>query len=121
MAQTKTSKGKAVSVKTTKSKVVSGKGAAVSVKAGKPRIYTKKLGTKIAASAKPANTRKYHVIVGNSEKWTVVADGNVRATKVFETKEGAIEFARTYAIKINGEIIIHKESGEIEDRVSLAE
>jgi len=83
-------------------------------------IYTKKLGAKLAFSAKPMNTRKYHVILGNGEKWTVVADGNTRATRIFETKLSAIEFARTIADKIDGEVIIHKETGEIEDRVSLA-
>jgi|GEM_PF-1783263 len=107
-------------VKTSKEKTVSVKGNAVSVKAGKVRIYTKKLGSILAVSAKPVNARKYHVIVGDSEKWTVVADGNIRATKVFETKLGAIEFARETANKIEGEVIIHKKSGEIEDRVSLA-
>lgn len=110
MAKVKTSKGKTVSVKVAK-------GNAVAVKTG---IYTKKLGTKIADSARPVSARKYHVILGNGERWTVVADGNIRATRVFETKIRAIEFAKITADKIKGEIIIHKETGEIEDRVSLA-
>lgn len=137
MAKVKTTKGKAISVKATRGKVASAKGKAVSVKAtrgkvasvkgnvvsvktGNIRIYTKKLGTRLAVSAKPVNIRKYHVIIGNSEKWTVVADGNIRATKVFETKLGAIEFATATADKIEGEVIIHKDTGEIENRVSLA-
>lgn len=85
------------------------------------RIYTKKLGAKIAVSARPANVRKYHVIIGDEEKWTVVADGNVRATKVFDSKNRAIDFARLNADKIKGEVVIHKRTGEIEERFSLAE
>ena len=74
----------------------------------------------MAISAKPNNSRKYHVITGDGHKWTVVADGNVRATKVFTTKLRAVEFAKETADKIEGEVIIHKKSGEIEERVSLA-
>lgn len=84
------------------------------------RIYTKKLGTRVAVSARPVNSRKYHVITGDGQKWTVVADGNTRATRVFTTKVSAIEFARETADKIEGEVIIHKKTGEIEERVSLA-
>lgn len=86
----------------------------------KKRIYTKKLGTRVAVSARPVNSRKYHVITGDGQKWTVVADGNTKATRVFTTKIRAIEFARETANKIEGEVIIHKKTGEIEERVSLA-
>jgi len=115
MAKAKTSKEN-TTAKSTKEKAVS-----VSIKSGKGRIYTKKLGAKIAVSARPISARKYHVIIGDGEKWTVVADGNVRATRVFDSKNGAVEFARVTADKIKGEVIIHKKTGEIEDRVSLAE
>jgi hypothetical protein len=86
----------------------------------KKRIYTKKLGTRVAVSARPVNSRKYHVITGDGQKWTVVADGNTRATRVFTTKLMAVEYARETADKIEGEVIIHKKTGEIEERVSLA-
>jgi RNase P/RNase MRP subunit p29 len=86
----------------------------------KKGIYTKKLGTRVAVSARPVNSRKYHVITGDSQKWTVVADGNTRATRVFTTKLRAIEFARETAVKIDGEVIIHRKTGEIEERLSLA-
>lgn len=86
----------------------------------KKRIYTKKLGTRVAMSARPVNSRKYHVITGDDQKWTVVADGNTKVTRVFTTKIRAIEFARETADKIEGEVIIHKKTGEIEERVSLA-
>lgn len=86
----------------------------------KKRMYTKKLGTRVAVSARPVNSRKYHVITGDGQKWNVVADGSTRATRAFTTKLSAIEFARETANKIQGEVIIHKKTGEIEERVSLA-
>lgn len=86
----------------------------------KRRIYSKRLGTSVAESARPVNSRKFHVVTGEGEKWSVVADGNIRATKVFKTKLGAIRFAKETAVKIDGEVIIHKVSGEVEERVSLA-
>lgn len=85
----------------------------------KKKIYTKKLGARVAVSARPVNSRKYHVITGDDHKWTVVADGNIRATKVFATKLSAIEFARETADKVKGEVVIHKKTGEIEERLSL--
>ena len=60
------------------------------------------------------------MITGDGQKWNVVADGRTRATRVFTTKLSAIEFARETANKIQGEVIIHKKTGEIEERVSLA-
>lgn len=86
----------------------------------KKKIYTKKLGSRVAVSARPIKAHKFHVIIGEGQKWNVVADGNVRATKVFPTKLGAIEFAKETADKIEGEVIIHKKTGEIEERLSLA-
>ncbi len=86
----------------------------------KRRIYSKRLGTSVAQSARPVNSRKFHVITGDGEKWRVVADGNTRATKVFSTKGGAVRFAKETAVKISGEVIVHKDSGEVEERVSLA-
>lgn len=115
MVTENTSKKNKTAVKTNKRKPV---GLALT---SNKRIYTKKLGAKIAISAKPAHAKKYHVIIGDEEKWTVVADGNVRATKVFDTKNSAIDFARINADKIKGEVVIHKRTGEIEERVSLVE
>ncbi|HMS68896.1 MAG TPA: DUF2188 domain-containing protein [Saprospiraceae bacterium] len=84
------------------------------------KIYTKKLGTRVADSARPTISGKYHVISGEEQKWSVVADGNIRATRVFDTQLSAIEYAKETARKIEGEVIIHKKTGEIDQRVSLA-
>ncbi|MDT0650850.1 DUF2188 domain-containing protein [Autumnicola edwardsiae] len=85
----------------------------------KKSIYTKKLGSRVATSARPVKSGKYHVITGEGENWSVVADGSTRATKVFPTRISAIEFAKKTADRIEGEVIIHKKTGEIEERVSL--
>ena len=84
------------------------------------KMYTKKLGSRVAVSAKPLKSGRYHVIIGDNQQWNVVADGSKRATKVFPTRLSAIEFAKETAYKAEGEVIIHKKTGEVEDRVSLA-
>ncbi|WP_081483253.1 DUF2188 domain-containing protein [Aquimarina agarilytica] len=86
----------------------------------KKEFIQKKLGNSVAVSAKPLKSSKYHVIVGGERKWTLVADGNTRATKVFGTRLSVIEFAKQTAHKINGEVIIHTKTGEIENRISFA-
>ena len=83
------------------------------------KIYTKELGASVGLAAKTNNPRKYHVILGEGKNWAVVADGKIRAIKVFSSRLGAINFAKETASKIKGEVVIHKETGEIEDRVSL--
>lgn len=87
----------------------------------KKKFYTKTLGNKVAVSAKPMKSGKYHVIIGNRSTWNVVADGNTKATKAFPTRVGAIAFAKETAIRNEGQVIIHKETGEIEERLSLTD
>ena len=82
------------------------------------RFYTKELGKKVATGARIAKSSKYHVVLSDGERWAVVADGNTRATKVFSSQTTAIDFAKEYATKMKGEVIIHKKTGEIEDSVS---
>jgi len=114
MATRKTTKGK----KTSKSKTDANSKNTV---AESHSLYTKELSTRIALSAKPEGVKKYHVILGNRDQWTVVADGNIRATRVFTSKDRAIEFARVSADRNKGIVIIHKENGEVEKRVSVTQ
>lgn len=83
------------------------------------RMYTKKLGNRVALAARPLKSRKFHVIVGLGHKWTVVADGNIKATKVFNSRLSAIRFAKEIAHKVEGEVVIHNTNGQIDKRVSL--
>lgn len=83
-------------------------------------LYTKKLGLRVALSARPANSGKLHVIVSEGQKWSIVADGNIRASKTFANKSEAVRYAKQWADRIKGEVIIHNKDGGIEERVLLA-
>ena len=85
------------------------------------KIYTKRLGSLIASSARPAISGKFHVISGDRQNWSVVADGQTKASRVFATKTKAIEFAKSSAHKLKGAVVVHKKTGEIEQRISLAD
>ena len=82
-------------------------------------MYTKKLGDRVASSAHSVNTGRYHVITGESTKWTVVPEGSTRALKAFSTRDQAINFAKESAFKKTGEVIIHLETGQIADTISF--
>ncbi len=84
------------------------------------KFYTKALGKKVAANAKYADSKRYHVISSESEKWAVVADGSTRASKIFTTKQGAIKFAEENATQLNGEVVVHSKTGGIDHMVSFA-
>lgn len=86
----------------------------------KKSIYTKKLGGIVARAAQPTSTGKYHVISGQSQKWTVVSEGRVRPVKVFATQRAAVNFAKRTASKITGVVIVHGKTGQIRDTISYA-
>ena len=50
--------------------------------------------------------------------WAVRKQGAARVTKVFNTQNEAVQFARTLAKKNSGELFIHKADGTIRDRKS---
>lgn len=85
----------------------------------KKKVYTKRLGRKVAINAKPKNSHKYHVVSSESQKWAVVADGKIKASKVFLDQINAINYAKEIAGKIDGEVVIHKKTGEVEDLLCL--
>jgi predicted nucleic acid-binding protein len=72
----------------------------------------------VALSAKKNYANRYHVVLSEGENWAVLLDGNVRASKVFPDQDSAIEFAKETALKVAGQVVIHKKSGEIQDLVS---
>lgn len=83
-------------------------------------LYTDELGALVAASARPEKPTMYHVMQVTGSKWSVVLHGNKRATRVFNTKPEAIEYAKQCAKKIDGEVVIHKSDGELDQWLSLA-
>lgn len=59
--------------------------------------------------------RKTHHVVPNPEGgWGVKKGGSEKASKIFETKEPAIEYARKISKNQKSELIIHKKDGSIQ-------
>ncbi|MEP7239152.1 MAG: DUF2188 domain-containing protein [Ferruginibacter sp.] len=86
----------------------------------KRSIYTRRLGEVVAEGAQTASIGKYHVISGKSQNWTVVPAGRVRPIKVFATQHAAVSFAKKYASKLTGMVIIHDKTGQTRDTISYA-
>lgn len=82
------------------------------------KIYTKKLGLLVARGAHSSLAR-YHVIANESSKWSVISEGSKKAIKIFETKQKAIDFATTFAVTKNGEVIVHTEFGKVAERMTF--
>ena len=83
-------------------------------------LYTKRLGAVVASKAQSATTGRYHVISGDTKKWSVVSEGSVRAVKAFDSKKDAVNFAKKTASKKTGEVIVHAKTGQIRDMISYA-
>jgi hypothetical protein len=82
-------------------------------------LYTKKLGSAVAKATR-RNAGRYHVISRDSNRWAVVSEGSVRATKAFDTRRAAILFAKKAAMEKTGEVYIHGRRGDIEVSYSYA-
>lgn len=50
--------------------------------------------------------------------WGVRGEGNQRDSKVFRTKQEAVEYGKQRAKKENGELIIQKKNGQIQSKDS---
>lgn len=57
-------------------------------------------------------------VVPNNGQWQVKRQGAEKATKNFETKKQAIDYARSIAIKQQSELVIHGRDGRIRDKDS---
>ncbi len=82
-------------------------------------LYTKKLGKSVAEKAQSAGLAKYHVISGDSS-WSVVSEGNVKASRSFGTVEQAVHYAKDIASQKTGEVVVHQETGQIKERFSFS-
>jgi len=60
--------------------------------------------------------RSYHVIANPDGGWNVVKAGSERATKHFETKKAAIEYAREVSKNRHSDLFIHKKDGMIQKK-----
>jgi len=60
-------------------------------------------------------TRKTtHVTPNGNDGWKVIQGGAERATKVFDTKQDAIDYGRDLSRNVNSEFIIHGKDGQIQ-------
>ncbi len=57
-------------------------------------------------------------VVPKDGGWAVRKQGAAKITKVFNTQNEAVQFARNVAKKNSGELFIHKADGTIRDRKS---
>ena len=59
-----------------------------------------------------------HVIANLRGGWSVRHTGAARATRVFDTQEDAVEFARDIARKERSDLYVHRRDGTIRERSS---
>lgn len=62
--------------------------------------------------------KNQHVVPSNGG-WNVKGANNDKATKHFETKQPAIDYARQIAINQKSELVIHGRNGKIQDKDSF--
>ena len=60
-------------------------------------------------------------VVSYKEGWAVRREGNKRITSKHRKQSTAIRKAKTLAKRYNADVIIHRESGGIRDRISYKE
>ena len=64
--------------------------------------------------------RGKHVVPNMRGGWAVADSGSSRASKVFDTKSGAISYARDAAKKARTELYIHKKDGRVSEATTYA-
>lgn len=57
-------------------------------------------------------------VVPNESGWAVKGEGNSKATKVFDTKQPAINYAREIARNQKSELVVHNKDGRIAQKDS---
>ena len=63
-------------------------------------------------------SKTQHVLPKNTGGWDVKKGGSDKATKHFETKQKAVDYARELAKKQEAELVIHKKDGKISQKDS---
>jgi hypothetical protein len=62
---------------------------------------------------RPVMKSSQHVVPNLRGGWSVRRSGAVRASRLFDTQEQAVEYARTVAKKERAELYIHRRDGTI--------
>ncbi len=81
--------------------------------------YTPLLSEEVSNSASIKERNKFHVISTYGGNWSVLKDGNIKATKVFSNESEAIEFAKQEIEMNKGVVIIHSDLGEVKDTIKM--
>jgi hypothetical protein len=59
-----------------------------------------------------------HVVPARSSGWSVKKSGATKASRIFETKDEAIQYGRSLSKTEKTELYIHKKNGMIQNRNS---
>ena len=59
-----------------------------------------------------------HVVPSKNNGWNVKGEGNTKATKHFDTKKQAIDYARKISNNQKSELVIHNKDGRISQKDS---
>ena len=62
--------------------------------------------------------KNQHVVPSKNNGWDVKGAGNTKATKHFDTKKAAIDYAREISNNQKSELIIHNKDGRISQKDS---
>ena len=62
--------------------------------------------------------KNQHVVPSKNNDWDVKGEGNTKATKHFDTKKAAIDYAREISNTQKSELIIHNKDGRISQKDS---
>ena len=57
----------------------------------------------------------YHVIPVRDGNWSVKRSGAIRASRTFGVKAEAVSFGRNLSANHNGELVIHRKDGTIQN------
>lgn len=63
-------------------------------------------------------TKTKHVVPNSTGGWDVKNCGSSRATKHFETKQPAVDYARDLAKRQEAELVVHNKDGKISKKDS---
>ena len=64
--------------------------------------------------------KNQHVVPSKNNGWDVKGEGNTKATKHFDTKKAAIDYAREISNNQKSELSIHNKDGRISQKDSHA-
>ena len=62
--------------------------------------------------------KNQHVVPSKNNGWIVKGEGNTKATKRFDTKKPAIDYARNISKNQKSELVIHNKDGRIAQKDS---